>query len=370
MSMSFISSIRYIKPDGHRAFVAERLKALKEQLDADIYDRTDANSLRLATWNIMHFSDGGSYDRTTESLLYIAEIIDHFDLVAIQEVNHDLRKFELLMQRYLGSDWDYILTDASGNRERLAFVYRKAKVRFLREAGEIVLPEGQEIVAPDQENATRKLQFARTPFAVTFQSGWFRFKLCTVHIYYGKSADSSPEMEQRRSEIEKIAAFLADVQKSEKRSSGTDANMILLGDFNIISPEHRTMKALLDAGFITTDGIRDAATSLSGKHHYDQIVFKLAEKRVKLGASGVLSIFDSVYRSEDADHYAAKSGIKKITHGRDGTARSEDKAADYFRKYYRKHQLSDHNLLWCEIRTDFSGHYLDAVAAGRDPRKM
>ncbi len=368
--MSFISSIRYIKPDAHRAFVAERLKALKEQLDGEIHDQSDDNSLRLATWNIMHFSDGGAYDRTSESLLYISEIIDHFDLVAIQEVNHDLRKFELLMARYLGSDWDYILTDASGNRERLAFVYRKSKVRFLREAGEIVLPEGQEIVAPGQEEATRRLQFARTPFAVTFQSGWFRFKLCTVHIYYGKSSDSSPEMEQRRSEIEKIAVFLADVQKAEKRNNGTDANMILLGDFNIISPEHRTMKALLDAGFVTTEGIRDAATSLSGKHHYDQIVFKLAEKRVKLGASGVLNIFDSVYRSEDAEHYATVSAIKKITHGRDGTARTEEKAMDYFRRYYRKHQLSDHNLLWCEIRTDFSVHYLDAVASGRDPRKM
>ncbi|MEM5471953.1 endonuclease/exonuclease/phosphatase family protein [Hoeflea sp. AS60] len=368
--MSFISSIRYIKPDEHRAFVAERLKALKKQLDDDIHAKTSDSSLRLATWNIMHFSDGGAYDRTTESLLYIAEIIDHFDLVAIQEVNHDLRKFELLMQRYLGDDWDYILTDASGNRERLAFVYRKAKVRFLREAGEIVLPEGQEIVAPDQENATRKLQFARTPFAVTFQAGWFRFKLCTVHIYYGKSADGSPEMEQRRGEIEKIAGFLANVQKAEKRNSGTDANMILLGDFNIISPEHRTMKALLDAGFVTTDGIKDAATSLSGKHHYDQIVFKLAERRVKLGASGVLDIFSSVYRSEDADHYASKSGIAKISNTSDGAARTEEKAMDYFRNYYRKHQLSDHNLLWCEIKTDFSGHYLDAVAAGKDPRKM
>ena len=368
--MSFISSIRYIKPDEHRAFVAERLKALKEQLDQDIKAQTDSESLRLATWNIMHFSDGGAYDRTTESLLYIAEIIDHFDLVAIQEVNHDLKKFELLMQRYLGGDWDYILTDASGNRERLAYVYRKAKVRFLREAGEIVLPEGQEIVAPGQENATRKLQFARTPFAVTFQAGWFRFKLCTVHIYYGKSADNSPEMDLRRSEIEKIAVYLANVQKAEKRSSGTDANMILLGDFNIVSPEHRTMKALLDAGFVTTEGIEDAATSLSGKHHYDQIVFKLAEKRVKLGESGVLNIFKSVYRSEDAAHYASKAEIKTVTQGRDGAARTEDKAIDYFRKYYRKHQLSDHNLLWCEIKTDFSGHYLDAVAAGQNPRSM
>ncbi|MDF1606817.1 endonuclease/exonuclease/phosphatase family protein [Hoeflea sp. YIM 152468] len=368
--MSFISSIRYIKPDMHRAFVAERLKALKHQLDQEIRDTTGAASLRLATWNLMHFSDGGAYDRTTESLLYIAEIIDHFDLVAIQEVNHDLRKFELLMQRYLGGDWDYILTDASGNRERLAFVYRKAKVRFLREAGEIVLPEGQEIVAPDQENATRKLQFARTPFAVTFQAGWFRFKLCTVHIYYGKSADSSPEMDLRRNEIEKIAVFLANVQKAEKRSSGTDANMILLGDFNIVSPEHRTMKALLDAGFVTTEGIRDAASSLSGKHHYDQIVFKLGEKRVKLGASGVLDIFKSVYRSEDAEHYAREADIRKITHGRDGEPRDEEQAMTYFRRYYRKHQLSDHNLLWCEVKTDFSGHYLDAVAAGHDPRKM
>ncbi len=368
--MSFISSIRYIKPDEHRAFVAERLKALKKQLDEEILLPASDESLRLATWNIMHFSDGGAYDRTTESLLYIAEIIDHFDLVAIQEVNHDLKKFELLMQRYLGSDWDYILTDASGNRERLAFVYRKAKVRFLREAGEIVLPEGQEIVAPNQENATRSLQFARTPFAVTFQAGWFRFKLCTVHIYYGKSGDNSPEMEQRRSEIEKVAVFLANMQKKEKRSSGTDANMILLGDFNIISPKHKTMQALLDAGFKTTEGIENAATSLSGKHHYDQIVFKLAERRVKLGASGVLDIFKSVYRSEDAEHYATKSGIKKISHGRDDNPRTKEKAIAYFRSYYRKHQLSDHNLLWCEVKTDFSGHYLDAVAAGKDPRNM
>ena len=37
--MSFISSIRYIKPDEHRAFVAERLKALKLQLDQDIQSR-------------------------------------------------------------------------------------------------------------------------------------------------------------------------------------------------------------------------------------------------------------------------------------------------------------------------------------------
>lgn len=367
-NMTFIHTIRSIKPDAHRAFVAGRLKALKAQLDAEVRQKTDERSLRLATWNIMHFSDGGGYQRSTESLLYIAEIIDHFDLVAIQEVNHNLDQFGVLLRTHLGPNWDYVLTDASGNRERLAFVYRKSKVTFQREAGEIVLPEGQEIVAPGDQMATPKVQFARTPFAVTFQSGWFRFKLCTVHIFYGKDADDSPEMELRRREIEKIAGFLSAMQESEKRLSGHDANMILLGDFNIISPAHKTMKALLDAGFTTTPGIANAATSLSGKHHYDQIVFKFAEPRVTLGHSGVFNIFGSVFRDEDAAHYVDNAAIPALGKNADGETRSREQAMDYFANYYRKHQMSDHKLLWCEVRTDFSGTYLDEVEAGRDPR--
>ena len=34
------------------------------------------------------------------------------------------------------------------------------------------------------------LQFARTPFVVEFQSGWFKFILCTVHIYYGSDVSA------------------------------------------------------------------------------------------------------------------------------------------------------------------------------------
>ncbi|MFZ2103514.1 MAG: endonuclease/exonuclease/phosphatase family protein [Oricola sp.] len=363
--MSFINRVKYIRPDEHKRFVANRLRELKKQLQADIKDKTDRDALRLATWNVMHFSDGGGYTRTFESLAYIAEIIDHFDLVAIQEVNHKLDQFQVLMNRHLGPDWDYILTDASGNRERLAFVFRKAKVRFLREAGEIVLPEGQEIVAPgEDQQATRKIQFARTPFAVTFQSGWFKFKLCTVHIFYGDSSDTGPEMALRRAEIEKIAQFLADIQTKEKRANGVDANMVLLGDFNIISPEHKTMQALLDAGFKVPDGMATAGTNLQGNHHYDQIVFRLAEKRVKFGSSGVFDIFKSVYRSEDADHYFDVVKPPKMMTKSDGTARTREQATEYFRRYYRVNQLSDHKLLWCELLTDFSDAYLADIASG------
>jgi hypothetical protein len=44
------------------------------------------------------------------------------------------------------------------------------------------------------------------PFLVRFQSGWFKFNLCTVHLYYG---DASGEGYERRvAEIDAIAKFL------------------------------------------------------------------------------------------------------------------------------------------------------------------
>ena len=71
----------------------------------------------------------------------------------------------------------------------MAFVYNTEKVWFRKIAGEVVLPEGQLIVSqkkikppkdqPDAASAevTAEQQFARSPFLVAFQSGWFRFSL-------------------------------------------------------------------------------------------------------------------------------------------------------------------------------------------------
>jgi len=363
----------------HRTFVATRLVDLKAALHGQVRENTSELSLRLATWNIMHFSDGGGYDRTTESMLYIAEIIDHFDLVAVQEVNRDLRKLDELMRDYLGEEWDYLVTDATeggpGNNERLAFLYRKSKVTFLKEVGEIVLPEGQEIAAPNAQNATRQIQFARTPFTVAFRAGWLKFKLCTVHIFYGEGGDNTPQMKQRRDEIEKLARFFADRQESERKAGvelakaeswanpaegGWDANVLLLGDFNIISPEHQTMQALISAGF--QPATKATTTDLGNKHHYDQVVFRTAHPGFKAIASGAFNMFEHVYRDEDAGHYVDVAKVPRLL--RDGTkARPRDKALVYFRNYYRKHQMSDHKLLWCEICVDYANAYLERVIA-------
>lgn len=367
----------------HQKFVAERLLALKAALETEIIGSTSERSLRLATWNIMHFGDGGGYDRSEEAMLYIAEIIDHFDLVAVQEVNRNLAKLEDLVENYLGDAWDYLVTDTAGggpdqpgagNSERLAFLYRRGKVQFEREVGEIVLPEGQEIVAPDATGAVgAKVQFARTPFSVAFKANWLKFKLCTVHIYYGKDADNSPEMDQRRDEIQKIADFLAARQEDERKArvasakaqgwtnpeeAGHGSNYILLGDFNIVSPEHRTMQALEAAGFISAT--KAHRTDLGSNHHYDQIAYKAAHPNFRIMQSGVFEMLAHVLRDEDAGHYIDHLKLSRIVNGADGP-RPRDKAVAYYKQYFRRHQMSDHKLLWCEIAIDYAKPYLENV---------
>jgi hypothetical protein len=182
--------------------------------------------------------------------------------------------------RIHGRECDFIATDITegrgGNDESMAFVYNTEKVWFRKVAGEIVLPKGQTIVGSRAANktalktadATKKaakpkskanegLQFARTPFLVAFQSGWFRFSLCTVHIYYG--AESGPGLQRRIEEIRALAKFFADRQDKESRRAtdavGIPENYILLGDFNVVSPDHKTLAALKDQGFVIPEAI-------------------------------------------------------------------------------------------------------------------
>lgn len=394
--MSQYWKLRTIKNPKHRAHVSERLRALRLQLKEEITDKTHENDLRLATWNLMHFGDGGGYWRDTDALLYISEIIDHFDLVALQEINENTEQLEQLLKHYLGAEWDYIVTDTTGgnlgNKERMAFVFRKEKVRFSRLSGEIILPDGQTIVGsadlekPDDQLKTHH-QFARSPFVVGFESGWFKFKLCTVHIYFGspkkKRANQTKEeykaykksfMTLRKTEIRELAKFLSKRQKNERRkelkrlkekswdTNQSSSNYILLGDFNIISPEHETMQALKDNGFDIPEGMEELSTNLGKqKRHYDQIAHRLGDKRIKHGISGCIDFRKSIFRDVDADHYinvVKHKNIKKYNKNGDKTV---EKLRTYFKRSLRKHQVSDHLPLWSSFKTDLADNYLEQI---------
>ena len=304
--MASYKKIRKIKDDSVKVRVVERLLTLRKQLSAQVPEKTATQTLLLATWNIREFGD----NRNEESWYYLAEIIDHFDLVVIQEVNaKELVGLEGVLG-ILGDNWSYVMSDgvdgSAGGNEAMAFVYNTNKVKFTGLAGEIVLPK---------EKLLNGVQFARTPFMVSFRAGWFDFKLWTVHICYGE--DLVDGVYQRRlKEIKAVSDFLLRRQESD------DVSYILLGDFNIPDTEGVYFNALVENRYITKGGkekskekffipeeIRKHPTDLGHVNHYDQIAFSLnLERNMVLydddkQRAGAFNFTESVYKPEDWEIY-------------------------------------------------------------------
>lgn len=343
-----------------RERVIDNLLALRQFIAGKVPRKTASDTLLLATWNIRDFDSNkfGHGPRLQESFHYMAEIIGSFDLVALQEVNEDMRPLERVMS-LLGPRWQYIATDVtagiSGNGERMVFVYDSSKVQFKHIAGEIVLPPAAQV---DGEH-----QFARSPFLVRFQAGWFKFNLCTVHLYYGD--DSGPKYERRVAEIDAVAKFL------EQRAKDDGQNYILLGDMNVVSPGDRTMLALRKHGFVlpadlTLDGDATRLVSnMRGDKHYDQIAFLVREGELELSGNpnhaGVLNYYDVLYTEDQAEtYYPLGQANGKWT----GTAAERQK---YFVTDWRTWQMSDHLPLFTELQIDFTESYLARIRAGRQP---
>lgn len=344
--MPYYKPIKDIRDATMKQRVVDNLLELRKKLTSDVPAKTVSETLLLATWNIREFGD----NRTDESLHYIAEIVSRFDLVAIQEVGSSLKGIEKLIY-FLGKGWNYIVTDTTdgskGGSERMAFVYDESKVRFTNLTGEIVLPKDKLI---DNE------QFARTPFCVSFQAGWFKFVLSTVHIYFGKT--SGAEYERRVNEIRVIAETI------KKRAKKEETNYILLGDFNIVSPQDDTFKALTDNKFFIPENLMLHPTDIKKTKHYDQIAFNVKEdvnmmifkKNQQEQKAGLVAFFDTVYKESDALDY--REEMKDKIEGK-----TDEQVEKYFKTYYRTFQLSDHQPLWVELRIDFSDEYLQSITA-------
>src|SRR6185503_16752314 len=85
------------------------------------------DKLLVATWNIANL---GVQDRLDTDYALIAEMIGWFDLVAVQEVNDDLRGIEAIHDK-LPSRYDLLFSDSSGNQERQAFLFDTRRVSRL-----------------------------------------------------------------------------------------------------------------------------------------------------------------------------------------------------------------------------------------------
>lgn len=341
--MPYYYPIKSIRDKETRSRVIERLLALRKQMDAQIPQKTASATMLLATWNIREFGA----NRTMESLYYIAEILSRFDLIAIQEVAANLDGLQKTLS-LMGPQWDYIVTDSTdgsaGGGERMAFVYDKSKITFKNVAGELVLPKEKLIDG--------SLQFSRTPFCVAFQAKWFKFKLATVHIYYGSSSGVDP---RRLAEIDTVAAYLS------KRAKKEDDSYILLGDFNIVKTSDATMKALEKNGFSIPGSIKQHPTDLGQTKYYDQIAFNFKLKPSMTVFSegeqraGSFNFTKSVYTADDMEIY------RKYFPEKNTLNKSEKDIQKYYLSTWRTFQMSDHLPLWAELKIDFSDQYLASL---------
>ncbi|QLH69578.1 endonuclease/exonuclease/phosphatase family protein [Rhodopseudomonas palustris] len=292
----------------------------------------------LATWNIREFGGTKYRGRIPDALYCIAECISRFDLVAVQEVRQDLVALKQVV-RILGRDWDYIYNDVSladgGNGERLAFLFNRSRVRFTGLAGELVLPSksASKLVA----------QIARTPFICGFQSGWAKFNLCTVHIYYGEGKKDDPK---RIEEIEKTAKLLADKAKSyinlDDPVDYSPENLVLLGDFNIFGREDATFQALTKNRFVIPEPLlRQKGSNVSEDKFYDQIAFFKETRGIECSNAGVFNFYQ--YAFNDPKLY---KGVMP--------------ASAAFNTW-RTFQMSDHLIMWTEFNVDKTDAYLKTL---------
>ena len=304
---------------------------------------------------IRRWMDGAEKARTAERLLALRQKLSS---EITDRVGRNLDALDLLMS-ILGESWDYFATSAievcAGREERIAFLFRQDKIRFRKIAGEVALPGGQMTAPRDLDGEAREgqpLRFVRAPFMAAFEAGTVRLNFCLLHLHHQRGTKSS--LPRLATELEALARFFREKQDRERE------DYILIGDFGAAVPADLVAKTLERHGFDIPEALTRKRAHLDGEKFYDQIAFRPSKDRLEPGNAGTFRHFDAVFRDND-DDFAAYQELMP-----------EDKANDlwnggprgYYAQQWRTWQISDHQLLWVELKVDFSDHYLDSIRKG------
>lgn len=333
----------------------EQLLILIDALNANVPQRKTENNLLVASWNLKEF--GHTTQRLPEAYFYIAEIINRFDLVAVQEIKSTLKDMEVLM-RLLGKDWGYLINDITegreGNSERSAYIYNAKRVQPSGLAGEITLWDDL------TKNSTVK-QLKRAPYVTGFKSGWKQFEIINLHLHPG---DSASDVQYRFEEINLLVQAVTHKIKNKRLWS---ENIILVGDMNLYhatntKPMDKPAVDLLAAkGFREIESLINKDTNATGSQAYDRMFFHANDYfRFALNDSGkesggVFKFFDFVFSENNFQPYV--SHMQQVYGGSDDMT-DTTKQKKYFKNTYRKNQISDHYPIWAELIIDNSVEFL------------
>jgi endonuclease/exonuclease/phosphatase family metal-dependent hydrolase len=280
-----------------------------------------AGRILLATWNIANF---GAQDREDRHLRLIAEILSWFDVVAIQELRENFAQLDDVV-RHLGAPYKMLFSDASGNNERMAFVYDAKKLTLLEEVGEIAFPVAQmkNIKLPGVTQAFQG--FDRTPYLASFQAANTSFMFVNVHLFYG--GETPADVKRRSLETFAVAKW---AQARQKSRFSFVRNVFAMGDFNM--PKNAAGDPVFDA--LTKLGLElpahssEIGSNLAADMHYDQIAYFPGEsKNLVDGSTGIFDYDGAIFPA------LWQNGANK-------------KNFNAYLKYY----ISDHRPMWIRFK--------------------
>ena len=246
--------------------------------DYRIPNRCLDENLLLATWNIQQFSEKKSW----RALKYMADIIERFDLVAIQEIKSDLRGLAKL-QSILPGRYRLLVSDVTGNTERFAFIYDTRTIESTGLAADV----GLNIDTVTHEG----FQIHRMPYCASFRAGRFDFTCVSVHIFESKT-------DFREREIDVLAAHLKKLSEKQQ-SKVVDRDFFVVGDFNIKKEGDRFFDALVDHGFQMPERMNSLTTNFKRTGTYDKIAWVDRPDFRFSGQMNVVPYYKVVYQDKD-----------------------------------------------------------------------
>jgi endonuclease/exonuclease/phosphatase family metal-dependent hydrolase len=264
--------------------------------------------LRIATWNIREL---GSAVRWDESIRMIATLLRVFDIVAIVELQDDLRDIRRVL-KVLGPRHDIVfsdyLRDAGG--DRVGFVFDSKRVLF---TGLASTAEGPRRRVGDHYE--RALPWWRPPFLASFRAARFDFVMVAAHLRWGATV---------RGRSEELAALADWIVARSREAYFGDKDIFAVGDFNLASKDSQAFRALTSRGFAVPPGLLGRAeTDLARRKRYDQILYLPRYTRGFTERGGVVDFYCGDHRALFPGRRVSKVGFT--------------------------FQLSDHLPLWAEL---------------------
>jgi len=308
--------------------------------------KRESNKLLLASWNIANL---GAQGRNESDLKLIAHILNRFDLIAIQEVNENFNTLLSIVKILRG--YDFVMTDTAGNTERLAFIYKKSKVKPRQLFGEVALRKNEypkrNINVRFKDRGEYKLKkyknikfipFDRNPFIASFQVGNLNLTLVNVHLYFGKWQDSKKEEDQLKycRRVLEIYALSKWAKKRDDKNTTYDKDILLMGDMNIpvMDTSNSAYKALVQFGMQPVDYMTNVGGSnINNNKTYDQVAIAPGTIQEKILGVGVFDFDNSVFKDK------WKELSNQLSH---------KKATSMF-SAYMKHHISDHRPIWVQL---------------------